>query len=76
VWVPEPDLKTAASAWIYAGAAHHTGFSMGILRWAGCRRECTNGGGTAQAVVIRAGSGAGRRLCAGLETRAGGRARA
>ncbi len=30
VWVPKPDLKTAASAWIYAGAAHHTGFSMGI----------------------------------------------
>ncbi len=28
IWVPEPDLKTAAAAWIYAGGAHHTGFSL------------------------------------------------
>lgn len=29
-WKPLPDLKTAASAWIYAGGAHHTGFSRAI----------------------------------------------
>jgi L-arabinose isomerase len=28
VWVPQPDLKTAAAAWIMAGGAHHTGFSQ------------------------------------------------
>ncbi len=30
VWVPRPDLKTAAAAWILAGGAHHTGFSQAI----------------------------------------------
>jgi L-arabinose isomerase len=30
VWVPQPNLKTAASAWILAGGAHHTGFSQAI----------------------------------------------
>jgi L-arabinose isomerase len=30
LWVPEPDLKTAASAWILAGGAHHTGFSHSL----------------------------------------------
>lgn len=30
VWVPEPDLPTAAAAWIHAGGAHHTGFSMAV----------------------------------------------
>jgi L-arabinose isomerase len=30
VWVPRPDLKTGAAAWILAGGAHHTGFSMAI----------------------------------------------
>lgn len=29
-WKPEPDLKTAATAWIYAGGAHHTGFSQAL----------------------------------------------
>ncbi len=28
VWVPRPSLKVAAAAWIYAGGAHHTGFSQ------------------------------------------------
>jgi L-arabinose isomerase len=28
VWVPKPDLNVAATAWIYAGGAHHTGFSQ------------------------------------------------
>jgi L-arabinose isomerase len=28
LWVPQPDMKTAAAAWIYAGGAHHTGFSL------------------------------------------------
>jgi L-arabinose isomerase len=30
VWVPRPDLKTAAAAWILAGGAHHTGFSQSV----------------------------------------------
>jgi len=30
IWVPEPDLKTAAAAWILAGGAHHTGFSQSV----------------------------------------------
>jgi L-arabinose isomerase len=30
LWKPEPDLKTAAAAWIYAGGAHHTGFSQAL----------------------------------------------
>ena len=27
MWIPQPDLKTAAATWILAGGAHHTGFS-------------------------------------------------
>ena len=30
VWVPQPDLKTSAAGWIYAGGAHHTAFSQAI----------------------------------------------
>src|SRR6185437_6235406 len=30
IWVPEPNLKTAASAWMYAGGAHHTCFSQAL----------------------------------------------
>ena len=30
LWVPRPNLKTAAAAWIYAGGAHHTGFSYAV----------------------------------------------
>ena len=30
IWKPEPDLKTAAHAWILAGGAHHTGFSHAL----------------------------------------------
>ncbi|RPJ08137.1 MAG: L-arabinose isomerase [Spirochaetaceae bacterium] len=30
VWEPMPNLQTGAAAWIYAGGAHHTGFSMAI----------------------------------------------
>jgi L-arabinose isomerase len=30
LWLPQPDLKTAAAAWIYAGWAHHTGFSFDL----------------------------------------------
>jgi L-arabinose isomerase len=30
VWVPCPDLKTAAAAWILAGGAHHTSFSQTV----------------------------------------------
>lgn len=28
LWIPRPNLKVAAAAWIYAGGAHHTGFSQ------------------------------------------------
>jgi L-arabinose isomerase len=30
LWRCRPDLPTAAAAWIYAGGAHHTGFSPGV----------------------------------------------
>ena len=30
VWVPQPDLKTAAAAWILAGGAHHASFSQAL----------------------------------------------
>ncbi len=30
VWVPQPNLKVGAAAWILAGGAHHTGFSQAI----------------------------------------------
>ncbi|WP_460165744.1 L-arabinose isomerase [Thermostilla marina] len=30
VWVPKPDLKTAAAAWILAGGPHHTAFSQAV----------------------------------------------
>jgi L-arabinose isomerase len=30
LWVPQPDLKIGAGAWIYAGGAHHTAFSQAI----------------------------------------------
>ena len=30
VWVPKPNLEIAATAWIYAGGSHHTGFSQAL----------------------------------------------
>ncbi|MFN2178372.1 MAG: L-arabinose isomerase [Candidatus Promineifilaceae bacterium] len=30
MWVPHPDLKVGAAAWILAGGAHHTGFSQAV----------------------------------------------
>src|SRR5215210_4845641 len=30
LWLPRPNLKIAAAAWIFAGGAHHTGFSYSI----------------------------------------------
>ena len=30
LWRPEPDLFTGAEAWIYAGGAHHTAFSLDL----------------------------------------------
>jgi len=30
LWVPRPDLDVGAAAWIYAGGAHHTGFSLAL----------------------------------------------
>jgi len=30
LWRPHPDLTSAAAAWIYAGGAHHTGFSLAL----------------------------------------------
>lgn len=30
LWVPQPDLRIGAAAWIYAGGAHHTGFSQSL----------------------------------------------
>lgn len=30
VWEPKPDFKTGIAAWIYAGGAHHTGYSYAV----------------------------------------------
>jgi L-arabinose isomerase len=30
LWLPRPNLKTAAAAWIHAGGAHHTSFSYAL----------------------------------------------
>ena len=30
VWIPEPNLKVAATAWIYAGGSHHTALSRAL----------------------------------------------
>jgi L-arabinose isomerase len=30
LWIPRPDLKNSAAAWIYAGGAHHTAFSQAL----------------------------------------------
>jgi L-arabinose isomerase len=30
VWIPEPNLKVAATAWILAGGAHHTALSRSL----------------------------------------------
>lgn len=30
LWVPRPNLKVGAEAWILAGGAHHTGFSQAV----------------------------------------------
>lgn len=30
LWAPKPDFQTAVTAWIYAGGAHHTGFSQAV----------------------------------------------
>lgn len=30
VWIPEPNLKIAATAWIHAGGAHHTALSYAL----------------------------------------------
>ncbi|MBW7878256.1 MAG: L-arabinose isomerase [Anaerolineae bacterium] len=30
LWIPQPDLKAGAAAWIYAGGAHHTVFSQSL----------------------------------------------
>jgi L-arabinose isomerase len=32
VWLPRPNIKVAAGAWILAGGAHHTGFSQSVTR--------------------------------------------
>jgi L-arabinose isomerase len=30
LWIPRPSLKIAATTWILAGGAHHTGFSQAL----------------------------------------------
>lgn len=32
LWVPQPDLKVGAAAWILAGGTHHTSFSYAITK--------------------------------------------
>jgi len=30
LWVPKPSFEAGCAAWIYAGGAHHTGFSQAV----------------------------------------------
>jgi L-arabinose isomerase len=30
LWIPRPNFNDALAAWIYAGGAHHTGFSLSL----------------------------------------------
>ncbi len=30
IWIAEPNLKVAATAWVLAGGSHHTGFSQAL----------------------------------------------
>ncbi len=30
LWIPQPNLAVGAAAWIHAGGAHHTGFSLAL----------------------------------------------
>ncbi len=30
LWIPRPNFKDGIAAWIYAGGAHHTGFSLSL----------------------------------------------
>ena len=30
MWKPKPDFETALASWIYAGGAHHTGYSYAV----------------------------------------------
>jgi len=30
LWVPKPNFENACACWIYAGGAHHTGFSQAV----------------------------------------------
>ena len=32
LWKPYPDMRTGCAAWIYAGGAHHTGYSQNLTR--------------------------------------------
>jgi L-arabinose isomerase len=32
LWKPLPDMRTGCAAWIYAGGAHHTGYSQNLTR--------------------------------------------
>ena len=32
IWDAKPDLATAAASWIYAGGAHHSGYSQAVIR--------------------------------------------
>jgi L-arabinose isomerase len=40
IWKPRPDLKSAATAWISAGGAHHTCFSQSVT--SECLEDFTN----------------------------------
>jgi len=30
LWIPQPNIEVAAAAWIHAGGAHHTGYSLAL----------------------------------------------
>jgi L-arabinose isomerase len=58
VWAPKPDLATSAAAWIFAGGAHHAGYSQAVTRehlvdyasMAGVELICIGDGSTVEGI--------------------------
>jgi hypothetical protein len=57
VWKPQPDLRTAAEAWLIGGGAHHTVLTQAIGMTApGCRPSRTRSAGIRPTTAWPAGS--------------------
>ena len=77
-WEPLPDLKVSAAAWIYAGGAHHTGFSQVVFfQDKRALSEFIGGnfefGAEAQATILTAAAGATANTGGSSATASGGK---